>query len=103
MDIHYNNDSITFNRVYNLVIAETNWQTLTRISTDIFQTKPFEEATGRAAGKPLGQNQGNPQTAGDTTAVCNIMPRTKCTNSVLDKAPPPFYLFSNEVKYIQVL
>jgi len=32
--------------------------------------------------------------------VCNIMPYTKCTDSVLDKAPPLFYLFSSKAEYI---
>ena len=39
----------------------------------------------------------------DTAAVCDIMPRTKRTGSVLDKTPPSFYLFSSEAEYIQVL
>ena len=102
-DMYYNNDSATFNRVYNLMTVKTDWQTLTGTFTDVFWTKTFEEATGRATGKPLGQNQGNPQTASDTAAVCNIIPRTKRTSSALDKAPPLFYLFSSEVKYAQVL
>ena len=101
--MHYNNNSVIFNRVYNLVIVKTNWQTLTGISIDVFWTETFEEAIGYAIGKPLGQNQGNPQIVGDTVAVYNIMPRTERTGSALDKAPPPFYLFSNEIEYIQVL
>ena len=56
MDVHYNNDSATFNRVYNLAIAETDQQTLIKISIDIFQTEIFKEAIGCAIGKPLGQN-----------------------------------------------
>ncbi len=54
MDIYYNNNFATFNRVYNLAIAKTDWQTLTRISIDVFQTKTFKEAISHAAGKPLG-------------------------------------------------
>ena len=46
--------------MHNLVIVKTNQQTLTGISTDVFQTKTFKEAISRAAGKPLGQNQENP-------------------------------------------
>ena len=59
-DVHYNNNSITFNRVHNLVIVETDWQTLTGTSMDVFWTETFEEATGHAIGKPLEWNQGNP-------------------------------------------
>ena len=59
MDVYYNNDSVTFNRVYNLAIAETDQQTLTGISMDVFWTETFEKAIGHAMGKPLGQNQGN--------------------------------------------
>ena len=70
---------------------------------DIFQTETFKEATSRAIGKPLGRNQGNPQTADDTAAVCDITPRIKRTGSILDKTPPPFYLFSSKAEYIQVL
>ena len=101
--MHYNNDSATFNRVYNLLIVETDRQTLTGTSMDVFWTETFEEATGCAMGKPLGWNQGNPQTVGNTAAVYNIMPRTECTGSVLDEAPPLFYPFSNEAEYVQVL
>jgi hypothetical protein len=36
----------------------------------------------------------------DTTAVCDIMPRTKRTSSALDKTPPLFYLFSSKAEYI---
>jgi len=103
MDMYYNNDSITFNRVYNLVTIKTNWQTLIKISTDVFWTEIFKEATGCAIGKPLGRNQGNLQTAGDTVAVCNIMPYTECTGSALNEAPPLFYPFNSEAEYAQVL
>ena len=54
--MHYNNNSATFNRVYNLVIAETDWQTLTGIFMDVFWTKTFEKAIGHIIGKSLGQN-----------------------------------------------
>ena len=40
---------------------------------------------------------------GDTAVVCNIMLCTERTGSILDKAPPLFYLFSSKVEYIQVL
>ena len=99
MDVYYNNDSATFNRVHNLAIAKTNWQTLTGISIDVFWTETFKKAIGHATGKPLGRNQGNPQTADNTTAVYNIMPCTKHTGSTLDKAPPPFYPFSSKAEY----
>jgi hypothetical protein len=36
----------------------------------------------------------------DTAAVYNIIPRTKCTSSTLDKTPPLFYLFSSKVEYV---
>ena len=35
----------------------------------------------------------------NTIVVYNIIPRTKHTGSVLDKAFPPFYPFSSEVEY----
>ena len=53
-DVHYNNDSATFNRVHNLAIVETDRQTLTGTSMDVFRTETFEEATGRAARKASG-------------------------------------------------
>ncbi len=70
---------------------------------DIFWTETFEKAIGHAMGKPLGRNQGNPQTAGNTAAVYNIMPYTECIGSAPNKAPFSFYLFNNEVEYAQVL
>ena len=100
--MHYNNDFAIFNRVYNLAIAKTDWQTLTGIFTDVFQTKIFKETTGHTIEKPLGRNQGNLQTAGDTMAVCNIMLYTERIGNALDEALFPFYLFSNKVKYVQV-
>src|SRR6266481_5709231 len=41
-DVHYNNDSATFNRVHNLATVETDRQTLTGTSTDVFRTETFE-------------------------------------------------------------
>ena len=102
MDIHYNNNSVIFNRVHNLVIVKTDQQTLTKISTDVFWTKIFEEATGRAIKKPLGRNQGNPQTADNTAVIYNIILCIKRAGSILDKTPPLFYPFSSEAEYAQV-
>ena len=53
-EVYYNNDFVSFNRVYNLLIVETNWQTLTEIFINIFWTKTFEEAIGHTIKKPLG-------------------------------------------------
>jgi len=36
----------------------------------------------------------------NTIAVYDIMPRIKRTGNILDKIPPPFYLFGNKVEYI---
>jgi len=51
--MYYNNNFTTFNKVYNLVIVKTNWQTLTGTFIDVFQTKTFKETTSHAIGKPL--------------------------------------------------
>ena len=51
-------------------------------------------------GKPLGRNQGNPQTVDDTAVVCDIIPRIKRTGSTPDKTPPLFYLFGSKAEYI---
>jgi hypothetical protein len=32
--------------------------------------------------------------------VCDIIPRTKYTSSVLDKIPPLFYPFSSKIEYV---
>ena len=102
-DVHYNNNSVIFNRVHNLPIVETNWQTLTGTSTDVFWTKTFKEATGRTAGMPLEWNQRNLQTVDNTVAVCDIMPHIEHTGSAPDKTPPLFYPFNSEAEYAQVL
>ena len=70
---------------------------------DVFWTKIFKKATGRTVEKPLRQNQKNLQTTNNTAAVYNIILYIKRTGGILDKTPPPFYLFGSEVKYIQVL
>ena len=85
--------------MHNLAIVETNWQTLTGIFINVFWTETFEEATGRAARKSLGQNQRNLQTVDDTVAVCDIMLYIERTGSALDKTPPLFYPFSSEAEY----
>ena len=102
-NMHYNNNSVTFNRVHNLMIIETDWQILTGTSIDIFWTKTFEEATGHTAGKSLKWNQRNLQTVDNTAAVCDIMLCIEHTGSALDKTPPLFYPFSSKAEYIQVL
>ena len=57
--MHYNNNFVIFNRVYNLAITKTDQQTLIKIFIDIFQTKTFKKAIGYTARKPLGWNQRN--------------------------------------------
>ena len=70
---------------------------------DIFWTEIFKKATGCAIGKPLKQNQRNPQTVDNTVAVCDIILHIKHTGSVPDKTPPLFYPFSSKAEYTQVL
>jgi len=70
------------------------------MSIDVFWTETFKEATGHTIKKLLGRNQGNLQTADNTAAVYDIIPRIERIGNAPDKTPPPFYPFSNKAEYI---
>jgi hypothetical protein len=103
VDVNYSNQSAAANAVPNSTANDIDRQTSTGASTtDVFRTESFRDATGCTAGAPVGSIQIEPQNADDDVVLCDNASHTG-TGGALDEAPPPFYPFSSEAEYAQVM